>query len=45
MEEQKLKNMIWDKYIGKEKGVGLCYCCSEEIDSKNFEAGISTLFN
>lgn len=36
---KKLKNMIWDKYIGKEKGVGLCYCCSEEIDSKNFEAG------
>jgi 5-methylcytosine-specific restriction endonuclease McrA len=36
---KKLKNMIWDKYVGKEKGVGLCYCCSEEIDSKNFEAG------
>ena len=36
---KKLKNMIWDKYIGKEKGVGLCYCCNEEIDSKNFEAG------
>ena len=36
---KKLKNMIWDKYVGKEKGVGLCYCCSEDIDSKNFEAG------
>jgi len=36
---KKLKNMIWDKYVGKEKGVGLCYCCREEIDSKNFEAG------
>lgn len=36
---KKLKNMIWDKYIGKEKGIGLCYCCSEKIDSKNFEAG------
>ena len=36
---KKLKNMIWDKFIGKEKGVGNCYCCNEEIDSKNFEAG------
>jgi 5-methylcytosine-specific restriction endonuclease McrA len=36
---KKLKNMIWDKYIGKEKGIGQCYCCSEYIDSKNFEAG------
>jgi 5-methylcytosine-specific restriction endonuclease McrA len=36
---KKLKNMIWDKYVGKEKGIGQCYCCSEYIDSKNFEAG------
>ena len=36
---KKLKNMIWDKYVGKEKGMGRCYCCNEEIDSKNFEAG------
>ena len=36
---KKLKNMIWDKYVGKEKGIGNCYCCNEEIDSKNFEAG------
>ena len=36
---KKLKNMIWDKYVGKEKGIGYCYCCNEEIDSKNFEAG------
>jgi len=36
---KKLKNMIWDKNIGKTFGVGNCYCCSEEIDSKNFEAG------
>ena len=36
---KKLKNMIWDKYVGKEKGIGFCYCCNEEIDSKNFEAG------
>ena len=31
--------MVWDKYIGKEKGIGKCYSCSENIDSKNFEAG------
>lgn len=36
---KKLKNMIWDKNIGKKFGIGKCYCCSEEIDSKNFEAG------
>jgi 5-methylcytosine-specific restriction endonuclease McrA len=36
---KKLKNMIWDRYVGKEKGIGYCYCCNEEIDSKNFEAG------
>ena len=31
--------MVWDRYIGQSKGVGACYCCGEEIDSKNFEAG------
>ena len=36
---KKLKNMIWDENIGKKFGVGKCYCCGEEIDSKNFEAG------
>ena len=36
---KKLKNIIWDKYVGKERGIGHCYCCNEEIDSKNFEAG------
>ena len=34
-----LKNLVWDKNIGKEKGIGLCYCCNRNIDSKNFEAG------
>lgn len=34
-----LKNMVWDKYIGKSKGIGACYCCSCDIDSKNFECG------
>ena len=34
-----LKNKVWDKYIGKEKGIGNCYCCDKNIDSKHFEAG------
>ena len=34
-----LKNQVWDTCIGQEKGVGNCYCCSKEIDSKHFECG------
>jgi len=34
-----LKNKVWDHYIGLEKGLGNCYCCNNEIDSKNFECG------
>lgn len=34
-----LKNSVWDKYIGKECGVGNCYSCQENIDSKYFECG------
>jgi len=34
-----LKNQSWDVYIGKEKGVGNCFCCNTEIDSKHFECG------
>jgi hypothetical protein len=34
-----LKNMVWDKYIGREKGIGNCDCCSKEIDAKQFECG------
>lgn len=34
-----LKNRIWDEYVGKEKGLGRCFVCDNEIDSKNFEAG------
>ena len=36
---KKLKMEIWDKYIGKEKGIGECHVCKTEIDSKHFEAG------
>jgi hypothetical protein len=34
-----LKNQIWDKYIGRDMGIGECYCCQKDIDSKHFEAG------
>ena len=34
-----LKNKVWDKYIGAEKGQGKCYCCKGFLDSKNFECG------
>jgi hypothetical protein len=34
-----LKNMVWDKYIGREKGTGECNCCHNEIDAKHFECG------
>jgi 5-methylcytosine-specific restriction endonuclease McrA len=34
-----LKNLVWNKHIGKEKGIGECNVCKNEIDSKNFECG------
>ena len=34
-----LKNLVWDTNIGKSRGIGKCYCCNRDIDSKNFEAG------
>ena len=34
-----IKNLVWDKYVGREKGVGGCYCCDKELDSKHFECG------
>jgi len=34
-----LKIKVWDKYIGAEKGLGKCYCCQANLDSKNFECG------
>ena len=34
-----LKNNIWDKYIGKDKGIGKCDVCENDIDSKNFDCG------
>lgn len=34
-----LKILVWDKNIGKEKGIGECDVCKSDIDSKNFECG------
>ena len=34
-----LRNQVWNKCIGKEKGTGECGVCKNEIDSKNFECG------
>jgi len=34
-----LKILVWNKNMGKEKGIGGCYVCESEIDSKNFECG------
>jgi len=34
-----IRSLVWDKYIGKEKGIGICYVCSNEINSKHFECG------
>lgn len=34
-----LKDLVWDKNIGKEKGIGECYVCNQEIDSKRFHCG------
>jgi 5-methylcytosine-specific restriction endonuclease McrA len=34
-----IKSLTWDKYIGKERGIGPCYVCAKDIDSKHFELG------
>jgi hypothetical protein len=34
-----LRDMVWDTYIGLNLGIGDCYCCKEQINSKNFETG------
>lgn len=34
-----LKILVWNKNIGKEQGIGKCYVCESEIDSKDFECG------
>ena len=34
-----LRNDVWNTYIGREKGIGECFACHQEIDSKHFECG------
>ena len=34
-----LKNDVWDYYIGRKYGIGNCYCCGNDLDSKNFHCG------
>jgi len=34
-----LKDQVWDLSFGAKAGVGKCYCCSTEINSKKFECG------
>lgn len=34
-----IRSFVWDKYIGKEKGIAKCYICTTEINSKHFECG------
>lgn len=34
-----LKDLVWDKNIGKDKGVGECYVCKQQIESKKFHCG------
>jgi hypothetical protein len=36
----KLKTDVWNKYIGREKGVAPCYCCRiTEMDKNHFHCG------
>lgn len=35
-----LKQQVWDKYMGREKGISKCYCCEiNEISKGSFHAG------
>jgi len=34
-----LRNLVWDTYIGREKGIGPCFTCGTEINSKHYECG------
>lgn len=36
---KKLKNQVWDTWLGKNNGTGPCYTCLDEIDSKSFHCG------
>lgn len=34
-----VRTLVWNKYIGEEKGIGKCNVCGEEIKVSNFECG------
>ena len=34
-----VKDAVWDKCIGRHNGIGKCYCCGTNIDSKKFDCG------
>jgi len=35
-----LRKIVWDKYVGRDKGKALCYCCKhEEISQFDFHCG------
>lgn len=34
-----IRSMVWNEYIGEEKGIGKCYVCESKIDSKHYECG------
>lgn len=37
---QKLRSLVWNKYIGKECGIGKCWCCkSKDIEQMEFQCG------
>jgi hypothetical protein len=37
---KKIKQLVWNKYIGERHGIGLCFCCkSTEISQMSFHCG------
>ena len=34
-----IKDALWNKTFGPEFGIGKCFVCEKDIDSKKFEAG------
>ncbi|MDH5733951.1 MAG: HNH endonuclease [Candidatus Bathyarchaeota archaeon] len=36
---KRVKNAVWDKYIGMDKALGKCYACNQTIHITDFEVG------
>ena len=34
-----IRSLVWDLYVGEDKGIGTCYVCNSKINSKHFECG------